>query len=125
MKFSLVEEQPCTSVVTGDSPSVKHLVRGKNLGVLVITQDEHELVICPCHNGTLHCIRKSIASRLREEILPFHSALERPHLEGCVQFWALQNRKYMDILEKVQQKAAKWLKDCSIFSMSKDSELRL
>lgn len=41
------EEQPCTSLYVGDSPSVKHLATEKDLGVLLITQVEHELAICP------------------------------------------------------------------------------
>ncbi|KAK4806002.1 hypothetical protein QYF61_007010 [Mycteria americana] len=44
-------------------------------------------------NSLLGCIRKSIADRSREVILPLFSALVRSHLERCVQYWASQDRK--------------------------------
>ena len=53
-------------------------------------------------NGILGSMRKSIASRAWEVILPLYSALVRPHLESCVQCWAAQYERDMDLMERVQ-----------------------
>ena len=55
----------------------------------------------------LSCIKRSVASRVREVILSICSALVRPHLEYCIQMWSPQYRRDMDLLERIQGKATK------------------
>jgi len=61
-------------------------------------------------NGILGCFRQSPSSRLREVVLPLHSALVMLHLEYCVQFWTLQYKRATGVLEGVQQRVTKMIK---------------
>ena len=50
-------------------------------------------------NSMLGCIKRSMSSRSKEVILLPYSAVVRPHLQYCIQFWGSQLKKDMELLE--------------------------
>ena len=96
----------------------EHIPAEKDLGVLVDGKLDTSKKCAPSAqkvNHTLGCIKRSVASRVREVILSICSALVRPHLEYCIQMWSPQYRRDMDLLEHIQRRATQMIQGMERF----------
>jgi len=120
------------------NPKHKYRLRGewlasspeeKDLGVRVdekVNMSRQCALAAQEANCILGCIKRTVATRSREGILPLYSALVRPHLESCLQLWSPQHKKDTDVMERVQRRATKMirqledrLRELGLFSLEK------
>ena len=56
-------------------------------------------------NKILGLIRRNIAYKEKELIIPLYKAIVRPHVEYCIQVWRPYHKKDIDTFERIQRRA--------------------
>jgi len=64
-------------------------------------------------------MKREVAIRTREVIVPLCSVLRKIYLEYCTQAWVLQLKKVVEMLERDHRRARKMIRDLEHLSVKK------
>ena len=87
-------------------------VKEKDLGVTMnanMKVSEQCRIAASKGNQVLGMIRRNITYKEKKFDIPLYKAIVRPHLEYCIQAWNPYIRKDIDMLEKIQRRATKFI----------------
>ena len=76
-------------------------------------------------NKMLGLIKRNFQDKSKDTVMPLYKSLVRPHLEYCCQVWSPYLSKDINLIEGVQRKAAKLIKDIKHLSYERLENLGL
>ena len=94
---------------------IQEFKQEKVLGVLVDSKlnfNEQCAAAAKRGNQVLGIISRNFSSLDKEMFLKLYKSMVRPHLEYAIQAWNPYTRKNIDLLEGVQRRATKMVKNC-------------
>ena len=100
----------------------------KNLGVTVSADMKWErqcIEAVKKANKMLCLIKRNFQDKSKDTVMPLYKSLVRLHLEYCCQVWSPYLSKDINLIEGVQRKAAKLIKDIKHLSYERLENLGL
>jgi hypothetical protein len=99
-----------------DGKQLEKISEEKDLGVIVSSNfkvSNQCIKAAKKGNQILGLIRRTITCRSKEIIVRLYKSLVRPHLEYCIQAWRPHLVKDTEVLEKVQRRATRMIRECT------------